>query len=154
MSSWYGADPVWWVPLEAAARRRFQGDLSHHYLGDRLIYTVNALAAPGDPPLVTATITFWARPRYPTYGRRPCDTPQVHADADAASPHRNGDRSLCLWFPLDPPERRWTSEKGLLDLIEIVRRHLALERVWRLTGGTDGGVWMLPDAPHGFPEVA
>jgi len=64
------------------------------------------------------------------------------------------DDALCLWYPLDPEERRWTSSKGLLDLIETVRTHLFLEHYWRLTGGEQGGQWLVEDAPHGMLESA
>jgi hypothetical protein len=51
---------------------------------------------------------------------------------------------LTHWHPLDPPHRRWTSDQGLLVLIELIRRHLFLELRWRQTG-----TWVLEDAPHG-----
>ncbi len=80
--------------------------------------------------------------------------PHVHAKPGAASKHRYpGDDALCLWNPRDPPDRRWTSDKGLLDLIEIVRRHLFLENYWRATGGHRGGQWLVEDAPHGLGKA-
>lgn len=52
--------------------------------------------------------------------------------------------NLCLWFPQDPPERRWTAEYGLVELFDLARRHLAAEHVWRETDR-----WPTEDAPHG-----
>jgi hypothetical protein len=37
-------------------------------------------------------------------------SPKIFADGPAESPHRyrhEGDRSLCLWYPSDGPDRRW-----------------------------------------------
>lgn len=80
--------------------------------------------------------------------------PQVFAlDGDRRSLHRNPPYDdgvegvsghLCLYFPHDPPERRWSVGYGLVGLFDIARRHLACEHVWRETG-----VWPTEDAPHG-----
>ena len=154
MTSWYGAQPAWCVPLEARARRTFGPNLTHRYLGDRLVYTVHDLDVPGAAAHVEVDVGFWARPPYSTYGLLPQDSPRVSAEPGLASPHRYPDDALCLWYPADPPERRWTSDKGLLDLVEIVRRHLFLERYWRMTGAHRGGEWLYEDAPHGFNDAA
>jgi len=61
-----------------------------------------------------------------------------------ASPHRNGETLLCLYYPHDPPERRWTEHRGLQTLSAMARQHLAAEHIWR----TDD-VWVLDEAPHG-----
>ncbi|MFI5494536.1 hypothetical protein [Actinoplanes sp. NPDC051859] len=99
------------------------------------------------------TIRFYAKPPYGTYGLPPEDFPRVFAKPGATSKHRYPrDDALCLWQPHDPPDARWTSSKGLLDLIEVARRHLFLENHWRETGGPNGGEWVLPDAPHGLEE--
>lgn len=80
--------------------------------------------------------------------------PQVFAlDGDRRSLHRNPPYDddvrgvsghLCLYFPGDPEERRWTPEYGLVGLFDLGRRHLACEHVWRETG-----TWPTEDAPHG-----
>jgi hypothetical protein len=80
--------------------------------------------------------------------------PQIFAlDGDRRSLHRNPpwddgvegvSAHLCLYFPGDPSERRWTVEYGLVGLFDIARRHLACEHVWR-----EKGVWPTEDAPHG-----
>lgn len=170
MTLWYGADPAWRAAVEGGARRRFGADLGvEHRLdlagrpgwsrrlswlgGTRLTYTVADLEVDGRPALVDLTIRFWAEPGYPTLGQLPRDAPQVYAEPGLVSPHRHRDDGLCLWAPFDPTAMRWTSDRGLLDLIEIARRHLVLERCWRHSGGRHGGDWLLPDAPHGLPAA-
>ncbi|KAA6224419.1 hypothetical protein CP973_14360 [Streptomyces albofaciens JCM 4342] len=109
----------------------------------------------GEPDPIDIRIRFYEQPPYSTYGQRPQDFPRVHAKPGAPSKHRySSDDALCLWHPLDPDERRWTSSKGLLDLIEVVRTHLFLEHYWRLTGGEPNGRWLVEDAPHGLPRSA
>jgi hypothetical protein len=152
--TWYGADPVWWVPIEAKARRALGPNLTHRYLGDRLVYTVHDLDVPGAPAQVDVKVIFWAAPTHNTHRQASRDSPSVYAEPGLPSPHRYPDGALCLWYPADPPHRRWTSDKGLLDLVEIIRRHLFLERYWRMTGGWDGGEWLYEDAPHGFDDAA
>lgn len=80
--------------------------------------------------------------------------PQVFAlDGDRRSLHRNPpwdngqdgvSAHLCLYYPRDPDERRWTPEYGLIGLFDLARRHLACEHVWRETDK-----WPTEDAPHG-----
>ncbi|WP_225858943.1 hypothetical protein [Streptomyces albicerus] len=152
MPVWYGAQPAWWAPLERDARRRFGSALRHTYRRDSLTYELTGLDVIGEPDPIDVNISFYKEPPYLTYGLKPQDFPRVHAKPRAPSKHRySEDDALCLWHPLDPEERRWTSSKGLLDLIEIVRTHLFLEHYWRLTGGEHGGQWLVEDAPHGMP---
>lgn len=73
----------------------------------------------------------------------------VTVDGSTESPHRRGKTDLCLWRRDAPPERQWTSDEGLLALIQYVRIHLFREAYWRETGGYDGGVWAGDEAPHG-----
>lgn len=61
-----------------------------------------------------------------------------------ASEHRNDDLALCLYFPRDPPERRWKPFDGLLRLFDLGRRHLLGEYILRNTGR-----WPIEEAPHG-----
>lgn len=80
--------------------------------------------------------------------------PKVFAlDGDRRSLHRNPPwdngveghgADLCLYFPPDPQERRWTVEYGLVGLFDLARRHLACEHIWRETDE-----WPTEDAPHG-----
>ncbi|KAA0930766.1 hypothetical protein FGF04_29025 [Streptomyces apricus] len=118
-----------------------------------MTYDLTGLDVTGESDAIDVRIRFYADPPYPTYGQKPEDFPRVHAKPGASSKHRHlPDDALCLWYPLDPAERRWTSSRGLLDLIEIVRTHLFLEHYWRLTGGESSGQWLIEDAPHGMPE--
>jgi hypothetical protein len=147
---WYGSRPAWQVALEAGARRAYGEKLTITVEPGRLIYRV-ALDIRGPLELVDVVIAFWADPPYNTYGLPPQDYPRVHAEPGAASPHRMpGDDALCLWFPWDPTERRWTHDKGLLDLLDITTDHLLLEGHWRATGGLLDGVWDGEEAEHGF----
>lgn len=153
MPTWYGAQPAWWAPLERDARRHFGDALRHKYRRGSLTYELTGLDVTGEPDRVDVRIRFYAHPPYSTYGQKPEDFPRVHAKPGMPSKHRHSsDDALCLWYPLDPEEQRWTSSRGLLDLIEIVRTHLFLEHYWRLTGGEAGGQWLVEDAPHGMPE--
>lgn len=75
----------------------------------------------------------------------------IALDGPRRSLHRNnggnvdgGSAHLCLYFPHDPPERRWMPEYGLVGLFDIARNHLACEHVWRQTDQ-----WPTEDAPHG-----
>jgi hypothetical protein len=83
-----------------------------------------------------------------------CGEPQVFAlDGDRRSLHRNPpwdngvegvSAHLCLYFPRDPEERRWTVDQSLLGLFDLARWHLACEHVWRETD-----VWPTEHARHG-----
>jgi hypothetical protein len=66
-----------------------------------------------------------------------------------ASEHRIGDLALCLYYPQDPPERRWKPSDGLLRLFDLGRRHLLGEDIYRKTGR-----WPIEEAPHGESEPA
>jgi hypothetical protein len=79
---------------------------------------------------------------------------RVYADGPSASPHRYAPHpkdaqrrsSLCVWYPDDPPERRWTANDGLLSLIETTRVHLFKEAYWRETGE-----WLGEEVAHSQP---
>jgi len=81
------------------------------------------------------------------------EAPTIYADGPESSLHRyspigKDPRSrLCVWYPDDPPERRWTSGDGLLSLIEMVRIHLFKEAYWR-----EKHVWLGEEAPHGHSQ--
>lgn len=72
--------------------------------------------------------------------------PRISVDGPEQSPHRYDDRTLCIWYPLDPEDRRWVSDDGLLALIDITRIHLFKEAYWRETG-----LWVGAEAPHAPP---
>jgi hypothetical protein len=89
-------------------------------------------------------------PRDPFAGGQP---EMFALDGDRRSLHRNPpwdhgvegvSAHLCLYFPGDPDERRWTVDYGLVGLFDLGRRHLACEHVWRETA-----TWPTEDAPHG-----
>jgi hypothetical protein len=71
------------------------------------------------------------------------DTPFMTADGPTRSPHRYADGALCIWYPDDPPERRWTRQDGLVPLLDLVALHLFREAWWR-----ESGEWLGPQAPH------
>jgi len=154
---WYGTTAAWRAPLERDARRRL-GPAVRHSLGSArlwppednrlLTYFVDGLDVVGDPDPIEVEIRFYAAPPYPTYGLPAQDYPRVFAKPGASSKHRHPDGSLCLWAPWDPPERRWTCDDGLLELIELTRQHLFLENYWRRYRR-----WLLQDAPHGLPRT-
>jgi hypothetical protein len=81
------------------------------------------------------------------------EAPRIYADGPESSPHRFGARGkdprrpLCIWYPDDPPERRWVPRDGLLSLIEMVRIHLFKECYWR-----EKHVWLGEEAPHRASE--
>lgn len=52
--------------------------------------------------------------------------------------------ALCLWYPDDPIELRWTIDQPIEDLIGIVFRHVQAEEYFRRNGD-----WLIPEAPHG-----
>ncbi len=78
-------------------------------------------------------------------------SPKVFVDGPTDSPHRyrhESDRSLCLWFPSDGPNRRWQPEDGLVQLIGMIETHLFKEAYWRETGE-----WLGEEGPHGDQVV-
>ncbi|KQY96821.1 hypothetical protein ASD19_09735 [Microbacterium sp. Root53] len=77
------------------------------------------------------------------------DFPFVYAGQMPGSPHRYEDGALCLYYPEDPAEQRWTADKNLAALIVLVQDHLFLEDTY-----ADTGAWIAPEAEHGFTEEA
>ena len=59
------------------------------------------------------------------------------------SPHRHDDGSLCIWYPHDPPERRWHRRAGGAALAGHIYAHLIREAWWRQTGE-----WVGEEVPH------
>lgn len=149
ITSWYGSSTVWRYALEAAAGRAFRDALEVTETPGMVEYRV-LMDIRGPNDLVLITVKFFARPPYETYGLPPADYPRVFAEPGQASKHRMPDDALCLYYPDDPPQRRWTADKGLLDLLYIAADHLLYEDCWRISGGPDGGVWPSDEAEHGI----
>lgn len=143
--AWYGADLSFLYPLERDARRSLPEEVTWRYQPHVVRYVVEQLHVPGDLETHDLTIEFWRQPPYDTYGQAPMDYPRVFTTVARRRKHVFDDGALCLWYPWDPIERRWTHELGLLVLIEMVRRQLLLEMHWFLTGD-----WPLDEAPHGL----
>jgi hypothetical protein len=108
----------------------------------------NACIAYGCTVPVDGYESRWIEVRFSRTSRRP-EAPDIYADGPVDSPHRFGPRGkdprrrLCVWYPDDPPERRWVASDGLLSLIEMIRIHLFKEAYYR-----EKGTWLGEEAPH------
>lgn len=71
------------------------------------------------------------------------DAPYIYV-AGPGSPHRYDDGSLCIWYPHDPPSRRWHWHDGGAALAAHICAHLIREAWWRQTGE-----WVGEEVPHG-----
>jgi hypothetical protein len=60
--------------------------------------------------------------------------PYVYVDGPAESRHRYSDGALCMWYPYDPDEARWTRREGAAALLGHITAHLLREEWWRMTG--------------------
>lgn len=151
---WYGDTPYWRVALEASARRVYSDRLQVIEWPGVLEYRI-ALDVRGPNDLIDVAVRFYDDPPYERYGLAPQDYPRVFAELGMPSKHRMpDDDALCLYDPADSLWRRWTADKGLLDLLDLVVDHLGYEAYWRATGGPDGGTWLGDEAEHGFEERA
>lgn len=151
---WWGLQPWWQIPLEAAARREHARDLQVHLEFDLLVYRV-PIEVPGRRDPVPVAVYFFARPPYDCWGLPPEEYPRVIADPGRPSPHRMPeDNALCLYYPRSSVGQRWRPELGLLALLDLTRDHLFFEDHWWATGGRRGGVWLGDEQPHGFPRQA
>lgn len=146
---WYGEDPAWRLPFQRDARRHYGDAVVAKLRTSCLVYRHQGLEVPGREP-IPVVILFEAFPTYETYGLAPQDYPKVFADPRQVSPHRMPDGSLCLFYPGDPPDQRWTDDSGLLSLLNLTGDHLFFETYWRHTGERRGGLWLGPEAPHGY----
>lgn len=72
------------------------------------------------------------------------EVPRVFVDGPAESPHRYAGGELCMWWPFDGPDRRWTRRDGAAALLGHIVAHLVREEWWRRTGE-----WAGDEAPHG-----
>lgn len=69
--------------------------------------------------------------------------PRITVDGPSDSPYRYGDGSLCMFYPGDPADRRWTLSDGLAALIDTIAVHLFQEEDAR-----HGHGWSGEEAPH------
>jgi len=74
---------------------------------------------------------------------RGAEVPVVHVDGQADSRHRYPDGSLCMWYPEDPPERRWVRRDRARVLLGHIIVHLLLGEWWRRAGE-----WVSDEVPH------
>ena len=126
------------------ARLRFQGTALAEHPTLRVATTGRGLRASvvyrvrlDVPEYETREVTIRLRNGYEPYAA------EIAVDGPTDSPHRYGDRKLCLWYPNDPESERWVSTDGLSELIAQIRIHLFKEAYWRETG-----IWVGPEAPH------
>jgi len=144
--TWYGNDAWWLIPFEKDATRAYGSALRVGIAPGVRAYTHPGLDVPGREDPVPVRVEFHADAPYELYGLRPQDYPRVIADPRGTSDHRLPSGALCLYSPYDPPGLRWTSEHGLLALLNIVRDHLFAE-----TAAPILGYWPAAEAPHGLP---
>ena len=140
---------AWWC-RDVAARGRMEAGIRSRYPGikisksaERLTYELDLDLEVYEPRRIT--IVFKAD--------EPPSCVAVFADGPTESPHRYGERRLCMWYPADPPELRWLPEHRLVGLIEMSRLHLFREEYWRRTGGRDDGEWLGPEIHPGEEEA-
>jgi len=174
---WYGNDPSWYLPFEGPSVRFLGKDLHVEYAVADFWPATASAASCGQrvgPSIGNTEDIVWPVRRYlidnvRVLGRRDpvqlriefvpsrlldgrsgwnaMDFPHVYADECYGSPHRYSDGALCLYYPKDPVENRWTADKGLVQLVVAVQNQLFIEDIWRETGE-----WLSPQAPHGFAE--
>jgi hypothetical protein len=76
------------------------------------------------------------------------EVPRVFVDGPTSSLHRYADNSLCMWFPGDPVELRWSRQDSAAALIGCIALHLIREQWWRETGE-----WVGPEVSHAAPST-
>lgn len=145
MAGYYRRAPGNWLDddrrrsqLQAAARRALP-DLRYAHRQRREGPVDVWVAAVLPPGYDERTVTIEFERRHPTF-------PRVFADGPTESPHRYAERGrtrLCLWYPGDVGEQRWSVNDGLLALFGLAAHHLFKEAWWRETGE-----WLGTEAPH------
>lgn len=160
--AWWRTDLTLITQFERDAER--DGDRSIRRVTERHLRTYRALEpyvkkagirsvfgwladAEGPWPTITLAAIFPGNPRD---GAEP---EVLSLDGPTTSPHRFNEHRLCLYFPDDPPNARWTLSDGLHGLFDMARRHVYAEALWR-----EKKRWLIPEAPHGetkpLPERA
>jgi hypothetical protein len=87
------------------------------------------------------------------FARTDPHSPRVFSPPLGGSPHRNPDQSMCLWYPLHPPDQRWEFHDGLRELLVMAVLHLRREALWRGSAPRFvDRIWPGPEVPHGYQE--
>lgn len=110
---------------------RWPGGIKRRTVSGARVYTLQMDVPNYEPRQVRITFANWSR------------VPLVTVDGPTDSPHRYGKHGLCMWYPDDPPEQRWVFADGLLELLNVIQRHLFYEAWWRETDE-----WLGEEAPH------
>lgn len=129
---WYGRFSER-LRFEGSARTKIPGLRSQHRRQGRGWQYLLSVHPPGCPTRKVRIDFALPIPR----------VPRVIVDGPTDSPHRYADGTLCMWYPLDPEDRRWTFSDGLIQLIGLIQVHLIREHLWRQTGR-----WYGDEAPH------
>jgi hypothetical protein len=88
------------------------------------------------------------------FARTTPHSPHVFSPPLGGSPHRNPDQSMCLWYPLHPPDQRWEFRDGLRELLVMAVLHLRREALWRRSAPRlVDRTWPGPEIPHGYQEA-
>lgn len=114
-------------------------------------WDVWAYAAPAEGPWPERRLVAVFKRHPVESNRREADPAILCLDGPRKSPHRYAEAEgcrLCVWYPDDPPERRWHVGDGLVRLFDLARLHVLAEHVWRKRGGRDED-WPIEWADHG-----
>lgn len=132
--------PLWFdVPV---GRIRFL----HQLVGIPDVHVLRRSAQPGGFSVALTLDPLGVPTRHVTisFARgRPME-PMVNVDGPTDSPHRYSDGTLCMWYPTDPPERRWIHADGAAALVANITAHLIREEWYRKSGE-----WLGDEVRHG-----
>lgn len=133
---WYGRFPER-LAFERGAQRRVPGLRGRHSRrpGSRGWYYRLTMPVEG----------FEARVVYVFFDPSNPKLPKVYVDGPEPH-HRYSDGSLCMWYPKDTPDQKWSFPDGLEKLLAFIAVHLFKEAWWR-----EHDEWLGDEAPHG-PE--
>jgi hypothetical protein len=123
---WWHLAPWEWTGLRRSLPPEYE-HLRWHRAGKAIVITGD-VEIPTLNKMRRIAIIFRGRP-----SREPVI---VMAHGPTASRHRYRwarPTSLCIWFPSDPHAQRWTYDKGLAMLVDLIRMHLLREMWWRTT---------------------
>jgi hypothetical protein len=124
------------VRFERGVHRAYPGlgsTVTGRGMNARVIYTLTVDVPEYEHGGMKITLSNWTAP----------GAARITVGGPSESPHRYSSDELCIEYPGDPPDARWTADDGLLTLIDLIRAHLFREAYWRETGA-----WPGPEAPH------